>query len=360
MSSPEVVQTADAATLARFDLVIDVRSPSEFAEDHIPGAVNLPVLEDAERAQVGTIYVQESRFTARRLGAAYVARNVARHLETALADKPGAFRPLLYCWRGGMRSNAMAQILAQVGWRTSVLAGGYRTYRREVTARLYDAEPSLRVVLLDGGTGTGKTEVLARLAARGLQVLDLEGLAEHRGSLLGGLPGREQPSQKLFESRLLAAIAALDRGRPVVIEAESSKVGERMIPPALWQSMTAAPRIVLNASAPTRARYLAQAYGDLGADVDALKATLLRLPSRPGRRQVEEWLRFVEDGESEALAAALIEQHYDPAYRRSSRKQPHAVLGDITLEDLDDAALERAAADIERMLSGLRSTPAEI
>lgn len=222
MTGPEVVRSADAQTRRQFDLVIDVRTPGEFAVDHVPGAVNLPVLYDAERAEVGTIYVQESRFKARRVGAAHVARNVAHHLETALADKPGAFRPLLYCWRGGMRSAAMAQILSQVGWRTGVLAGGYRTYRREVTARLYDSAPGIRAVVLDGPTGCGKTEILHRLAARGVQVLDLEALAEHRGSLLGALPGRTQPSQKMFESRLLAALEAMDPGRPVVIEAEAS------------------------------------------------------------------------------------------------------------------------------------------
>jgi tRNA 2-selenouridine synthase len=350
MTSPEVVQSADAATRARFDLLIDARSPGEFAVDHVPGAMNLPVLYDAERTEVGTIYAHESRFKARRVGAAYVARNVARHLETALADKPGSFRPLVYCWRGGMRSNAMATILAQVGWRTAVLAGGYRTYRREVTARLYEGAPDFRVVLLDGHTGAGKTEVLHRLAEREVQVLDLEGLAEHRGSLLGRLPGRDQPSQKMFESRLLAAIERLDPRRPVVVEAESSKVGERMIPPLLWQAMTAAPRITLAAPVAARARHLVQAYRDLADDPEDLKANLARLPSRPGRRRVDEWLKLVEQGAAEALAADLIEQHYDPAYRRSGRKQTWTSLGEIALPELNAQAFDRAAAQIAGML----------
>src|SRR6202008_214166 len=134
----------------------------------------------------------------------------------------------------GMRSNSMALILSQVGWRTAVLSGGYQTYRREVMARHYDAEPAFRAVVLDGPTGWGKTEVLQRLAGRGVQVIDLEGLAEHRGSLLGRRPGRPQPAQKMFESRLAAQLDALDPARPVVIEAESSKVGEIAVPPLVW------------------------------------------------------------------------------------------------------------------------------
>lgn len=244
----EFTEDASTAALSRFDMIIDVRSPGEFAEDHLPGAVNLPVLSDAERAQVGTVYVQQSRFTARRLGAAHVARNVAHHLETALADRPGGFRPLVYCWRGGMRSNAMATILSQVGWRTTVLSGGYRTYRRLVVARLYDGELPLDFVLLDGQTGAGKTEILGRLAGLGLQTLDLESLAAHRGSLFGALAGRAQPSQKLFESRLLAALDGFEPGRLVVAEAESSKIGDRMVPPALWSRLALAPRIELAAA----------------------------------------------------------------------------------------------------------------
>src|SRR6185436_4475150 len=216
----QVLESADAASLARFEAIIDVRSPAEFAEDHVPGAENLPVLDDAERAQIGTIYVQESRFKARRLGAALVARNIARHLENALSDRPGGFRPLVYCWRGGQRSNAMATVLDQVGWPTTVLAGGYRTYRRHVQRRLYEEGHALEVILLSGPTGCGKTALLGRLAGRDVQILDLEGLAEHRGSLLGGFPGREQPSQKMFESRLLRALDGLDPGRAVVVEAE--------------------------------------------------------------------------------------------------------------------------------------------
>jgi tRNA 2-selenouridine synthase len=351
MAEIKVAGDAEPATLEGFDVIVDARSPSEYALDHVPGAVNLPVLDDAERAEVGTIYVQESRFKARRVGGAYVARNVARHLATAMADWPPAQQVLVYCWRGGMRSNAMAVILAQVGWRTSVLSGGYRTYRRRVVRRLYEGEPVSRVVLLDGHTGSGKTEVLARLAARGVQTLDLEWLARHRGSLLGALPGQPQPSQKLFESRLLAAIEGLDPTRPVVVEAESSKVGQLMVPPVVWNAMEGAPRIVLRAPAEARAAYLARAYGDLGRDPERLIELLGRIPDRPGRKRLQAWAELVRAGELEALAAGLIEAHYDPAYRRSSRKAGAAVLAEAPVTRLDAEGFEQAAGEVARLVA---------
>jgi tRNA 2-selenouridine synthase len=353
MAEVQVAPDAEPRTLGQFDMIVDARSPSEYALDHVPGAINLPVLDDAERAEVGTIYVQESRFKARRIGGAYVARNVARHLQTVMADWPASTKVLVYCWRGGMRSNAMAVILAQVGWRASVLAGGWRTYRRRVSARLYEGEPLKRVVLLDGHTGSGKTEVLQRLAAHGAQVLDLEGLAEHRGSLLGGLPGRPQPSQKLFESRLLAAIDTLDPERPVVIEAESSKVGERVLPPVVWSAMAAAPRIELIAPAAERARYLARAYAELGSDPEGLIGLLARLPDRPGRKRLEAWSALAREGQLEALAADLIAAHYDPAYRRSSRKAERTLLGAVALERLDAGAFDRAAIEVAGLAAGV-------
>lgn len=353
MAEVQVAPDAEPATLGEFDVIVDARSPSEYAEDHVPGAVNLPVLDDAERAEVGTIYVQESRFKARRVGGAYVARNVARHLKTAMADWPASMRVLVYCWRGGMRSNSMAVILAQVGWRTSVLSGGWRTYRRRVAQRLYEGEPLKRVVLLDGHTGSGKTEVLQRLNAHGTQVIDLEGLAEHRGSLLGALPGRPQPSQKLFESHLLAAIEALDPERPVVIEAESSKVGERIVPPVLWSAMTAAPRIELLAPAEARARYLASAYGELGRDAETLIGLLSRVPDRPGRKRLQAWAEMARAGELEALAADLIAAHYDPAYRRSSRRDERAILGAVPVARLDADGFDQAAIEVARLAGGV-------
>ncbi len=355
---PDIPTIADAsaAALAGFDAVIDVRSPAEFAEDHAPGAVNLWVLDDAQRAEVGTIYVQQSRFVARRIGAAHVARNIALHLEGALKDAPQDFKPLVYCWRGGQRSGAMATVLTQVGWRTTVLEGGYSTYRRHVKGRLYDADLDHQFVLLDGNTGSAKTAILGRLGALGIQTLDLEGLAGHRGSLFGAIAGAPQPAQKMFESRLLSALEALDPSRPVVVEAESSKVGERMVPPAVWAAMTRAPRIEVTAPAPARARYLATAYADITRDRAALDDALERLPTPPGRKRLAEWRQMADAGAFEDLAAALIELHYDPAYGRSSRTDARAVLGRIAVEDLSEASQAGAAAEVARIVGEGLST----
>jgi tRNA 2-selenouridine synthase len=349
--SLQLTEDVSAGALARYDMLIDVRSPGEFAQDHLPGAVNLPVLTDDEWARVGTIYVQESRFKARRLGAALVAANVARHLQAELADRPGGFAPLVYCWRGGMRSNAMGTILSQVGWRTTVLIGGYRTWRRQVTARLYDGSLDLAFVLLDGQTGSGKTELLGRLAARGAQTLDLEGLAQHRGSLFGALAGRPQPGQKLFESRLLEALEGLDPARPVFAEAESSKIGDRMIPPALWTALASAPRIELLAERPERARYVAAAYADLTADRAALEAAFERLPTHPSRERLEGWRALVDAGAFAELAEALMALHYDPAYDRARKKHARPLLGSAPVSPTDPASQE-AAADAILKLAG--------
>jgi tRNA 2-selenouridine synthase len=228
-----------------------------------------------------------------------------------------------------------------------------------VVAQLYNAEPLARVVLLDGHTGSGKTEVLHRLAARGVQTLDLEALAAHRGSLFGELPDLAQPSQKLFESRLLAGIEALDGSRPVVVEAESSKIGRLMLPPVLWQAMSQAARIELTAPLEARALYLAGAYADVAADPARLEAALVRLPDRPGRKQLEAWTALARARGFAALAAALIEAHYDPAYRRSSRKHGRAAVASVAV-DLEGDGFDRAASAVAEVLAAeLAPSPAD-
>jgi tRNA 2-selenouridine synthase len=330
---------------AGFDSVIDVRSPSEFAEDRLPGAISLPVLSDEERARVGTIYVQDNPFRARKIGAALVARNAAAHVEGPLAEKVGGWRPLVYCWRGGQRSGSFATILAQIGWRVEVLEGGYRSYRRLVQHALYEAPFPAPVMMLDGNTGTAKTALLGHLAALGQQVIDLEGLANHRGSLFGGRPGG-QPGQKAFESALADVQVRLDPSRPVIVEAESSKVGERSVPPSLWAAMRRAPRIEVVAPLAARAAYLARAYADMTADPGAFAAVLDELRPYHAAEVIAEWQGLLAEGVHEALAARLMAEHYDPRYAKSRARRGGAVAATVALGDFSEAGLAHAAARI--------------
>jgi len=334
---PTTIRALDSAG---FDTIIDVRAPSEYAQDHVPGAINLPVLSDAERAQVGTIYKQDSPFAARKLGAALVARNAAHHLQTALAAKPGSWQPLVYCWRGGQRSGSFATILSQIGWRVSVLDGGYKCWRALVGAQVYDTPFPAPVVLLSGGTGTGKTDILHHAAAHGAQVIDLEGMAEHRGSVFGGTTA--QPSQKLFETRLAMAIAALDPARPVLIEAESNRIGSIRLPPALWDAMRSASVIEISAPLPARAAYIGHRYADIAKDPAFLEKTLDGLRKYHAAAQVQAWQAMA--AQPARLAQSLIAEHYDPRYACVSRtpSQRHQ----IALRDLSPEALEQAARQV--------------
>lgn len=366
MAGYKTISTLDPATLDAFDQIIDVRSPGEFAEDHLPGAINLPVLDDEERARVGTIYKQVSSFDARKQGAALVSANIGRHLAGALADKPGEFRPLIYCWRGGMRSNSMALVLASIGWRVSLLDGGYRRWRRAVTAGLEVEASPLPIVLIDGQTGVAKTALLHALAERGGQVIDLEGLAHHRGSVFGGLPNLPQPSQKAFETRIWDPLRRMDLSKPIYVEAESSLVGKRRVPPRLWTAMKSAPRIEIKAPTAERARYLVTAYPDMLQEAARLETAIDRLAGRHAADQIARWRDQAAARDYRALAESLVIEHYDPAYSRSRKRRPPphsphvletdslapdgiAELADRVLDlDVQDSALGR---DAESLLS---------
>lgn len=334
-----------------FDEIIDVRSPDEWAEDHIPGAINLPVLDNAERAEVGTLYAQVNPFTARKVGGALVAQNAAKHLQGPLAEKTGAWRPLVYCWRGGQRSGSFASILSQIGWRAELVAGGYKTYRSLVVAQLYDLPVVSPVVVLGGNTGTAKTEVLAHLAAQGVQVIDLEGLARHRGSLFGAMAGG-QPSQKGFESALAQALVQLDPTRPVVVEAESSKVGDCRLPPMLWKAMQAAPRVVIAAPVAARADYLMRAYADLIEDRARLEAIIASLRGAHPAEVVQGWLALVAQGDYRSLAADLMVQHYDPRYAKH-RDRVTAQLVEVNASGLAESDMPHLAASVAQAVARL-------
>lgn len=341
----EAVTDLSPESLALYDLVIDVRSPAEFAEDHLPGAINLPVLSDGERAAVGAIYVQESRFRARRLGAAHIARNVAQHLDGALADRPAKFRPLLYCWRGGMRSNAMATILSAIGWRCGVVEGGYKTWRRLVVKALFTSAAPIPFLRLDGATGTGKTAILRAASRSGLQVIDLEALANHKGSVFGAAPESGQPPQKLFETALFDALRRADDGQPILVEAESAHIGRITLPRRVWKAMAASPRIEVSAPAAARAAKIVDTYRDFIADPARVEAALERLRPFHSKERIEEWLSMAAGADWTRLARSLIEFHYDPLYARGRKRGP-APIAAIRLDELVPDEIEKAVAYI--------------
>ncbi len=303
-----------------FDAVIDARTPSEYALDHIPGAVSAPVLDDAQRAEVGTLYKQVSPFEAKKLGAALIAQNVARHIERVFRGKDKNWRPLVYCWRGGKRSGAMAHILREVGWDAKTLEGGYRAYRRWVVDELATLPSQFEFIVVHGPTGSGKSRFLGALARAGAQVLDLEGLPAHRGSVLGSLPNAPQPSQKWFESQLLAELEKLDRARPVHVEAESKKIGQIQVPEALMERMRASRCLTLQTELATRVALLLDEYRHFVEDRDALNAQLDCLVALHGRERINEWKALAAAGSWREFVERLLVQHYDPAYRRSSTK----------------------------------------
>jgi tRNA 2-selenouridine synthase len=303
-----------------YDTVIDARTPAEYALDHIPGAVSAPVLEDAERAAVGTLYKQVSPFEAKKLGASLIAKNVARHIDTLFRQKDKDWHPLIYCWRGGKRSGAMAHILREVGWQAETLPGGYRAYRRWVVETLTALPAEFDFTVVHGPTGSGKSRFLAALARAGAQVLDLEALAAHRGSVLGGLPGARQPTQKWFESLLLAELEKLDRRRPVYVEGESKKIGELQVPEALMARMRASSCIVLQTDLDTRVTLLLDEYRHFLADRAALEAQLDCLTALHGKEKIAQWKTLAAKGEWREFVAHLLREHYDPAYQRSSTR----------------------------------------
>ncbi|MBD9525984.1 tRNA 2-selenouridine(34) synthase MnmH [Paracoccus sp. PAR01] len=333
--------------LAGFDTIIDTRAPSEFLEDHLPGAINLPVLSDDERAQVGTIYKQVSPFDARKIGGALVAANAARHIAGPLSGFGGGWKPLVYCWRGGQRSGAFATILSQIGWRVGRIEGGYKAWRALVVARV-EAPVAPPVIVLDGNTGSAKTEILLRLAKRGHQVIDLEGLANHRGSLFGAMPGG-QPSQKLFESRLAMSLEGLDPTRPLLVEAESSRIGEVNLPRGIWQAIIAAPRIRLAVPVQARAAYTAQSYADACADPRRLTRIVDSLrPLHPGDH-IDGWLRMIDSADWVALSAGLMRDHYDPRYEKHRARHDDGRGAVVALDSLSD--LEVATSAVEAALA---------
>ncbi|MFN3956317.1 MAG: tRNA 2-selenouridine(34) synthase MnmH [Tepidimonas ignava] len=340
MAHAPAIVTLDA--LHAFDTVLDARSPAEYAQDHIPGAVSAPVLSDDERRIVGTLYKQRGPFEARRLGGVWVARNIAQHVQRLMADKPAAWRPLVYCWRGGQRSGAFVLWLRQIGWAAAQLQGGYKAYRRWVVQQLDALPPRLTWRVLAGPTGSGKTRLLHALAQQGAQVLDLEGLAHHRGSILGAWPdGQPQPSQKAFDSALVDALRRLDPTRPVWVEAESRKIGTVQLPATLADAIQRAPRVELEVPFAARLALVRQDYAWLGRDPEALAQRLAALRGLHPNDTLQRWQQWARQGRLDELFAELMALHYDPLYRRAL---PRGVATTVwPLPDVTPATLQATA-----------------
>ncbi len=315
------IAAADALSrLSEFDTLIDARSPSEFAEDHVPGAVNWPSLDDAQRHDLGTQYKQVSAFDAKKHGAVLVARNVANHIEREAIDKPKGWRPLVYCWRGGQRSGALASVLGQIGWQVALLQGGYREYRRAVIAALEALPQTLDLRVVCGTTGSGKSRLLQILQAQGEQVLDLESLANHRGSVLGLVPGQHQPGQKKFDSTLWNRLRGFNIGRRVWVESESRRVGDVQVPPTLVQRMRASPCVVLELPLEARVTLLTSEYRHFIDDVEAFCRRLDALRALRGNDVIDAWQEAARTGKIDSVVRELLATHYDPIYLQSMRR----------------------------------------
>lgn len=334
--------------LGEFSVLIDARSPAEYALDHIPGAINCPVLDDEERRIVGTTYVQTSAFEARKIGGAMVARNIARHLDELFRDKPKDWRPLIYCWRGGMRSGSFVNWLRLVGWDAQQLKGGYKAWRGHVIEQIALRAPTLDLRVLCGPTGSAKTRVLQALADGGEQVLDLEDLAAHRGSVLGAVPGRPQPSQKAFETQLMHRLAALDPSRRVWVEAESRRIGRLTVPEPLLQRLRDSPVVEIAATPAARLAYLLRDYAWLGDDPQGLADKLGTLRELLPRDVLAQWQAWALEGALPPLFEALMARHYDPLYARSQGRHlaglPNAAR--VECDDLSDAGILSLAGRI--------------
>jgi tRNA 2-selenouridine synthase len=341
-----IAATEATASPAAFDAVIDVRSPAEFAEDHLPGAVNWPVLDDEQRRIVGTLYVQDSPLAARKIGAALVARNVAAHIDRWVCDQPREWQPLVYCWRGGQRSGTLAWFLDQIGFRTARLNGGYKAFRALVREQLPALCDALQLIVVAGRTGSGKTRLLQALREQGAQVLDLEALASHRGSVLGGLPNEAQPSQKRFDTLLWERLRTFDVARPVFVESESKRVGSIQLPDALVERMRERSRVVrVEMADAARVQLLLQEYGFFAQDAERFCGLLDALIDLQGKERIKRWQSMARAGLWPEVFEELMREHYDPLYERSMQRNFAGLetATVIALADGEPAALASAA-----------------
>ena len=350
------ITAADAISrLASFHTIIDARSPAEYAEDHLPGAVNWPVLDNDERRTVGTEYAQVSAFDAKKIGAAMIAKRIGELLQAHVQDQPRDWQPLVYCWRGGKRSGTLAWFLDQIGFRTTLVQGGYKAFREQVREQLTNLPLTFDYVVIAGRTGSGKTRLLQALAEAGAQVLDLEGLARHRGSVLGGLPHEPQPTQKAFDTQLWHTLSSFDAARPVYVESESRKIGQLQVPTALLDRMRSDGRVVMvTMPDESRIELLVEEYGFFAEQLERFCGHLDTLVDLRGRAVVEHWQTLARAGRWAEVFGELMREHYDPLYLKSMQRNYAgvAVASEVLLRNGGIATLHEAAVRVQAIDTG--------
>ena len=358
---PPPIQSIEDWSVQRADTIIDVRSPKEFKLDHIPGALNLPVLSDQQHEIVGRAY-KTSKFEARKLGAGFILNNMKEHLEGGLKDKPRDFCPLIYCARGGQRSKSFATICSEIGWKCSILKGGYKRYRASVIEMLNKYSEQMAIIVISGRTGTGKTEILTELEKLGENIIDLEKLACHRGSLLGSFSGVEQPRQKYFETLLCKKIKNFNLKKPVFLEAESSKIGSIQIPKPLWVAMRRAPQVLIKSDRVKRAKFLVKSYHDLQKNSEKLLPLFQLLERSQPSAVVKDCREQLRAKDWEGLAITILNLHYDKRYDQAMMKCGRKTIFEIELTGLNQQNFRSVAKKLRTIShlnkkSGQRSHP---
>ncbi len=333
---------------------IDVRSPGEFASGHIPGAINVALFDDAQRAEVGTMYKQVGRPQAVVRGLQLVGSKADQLLKSVQTTGVGP-EIVVHCWRGGMRSEGVAWFLEACGFQPQRLRGGYQAFRR--AAHHSFADPK-RIIILAGPTGAGKTQLLWSLRESGQQVIDLEQLAGHRGSAFGGISRPPQPTVEQFENDLFMQWRELDPDRPVWIECESQGIGRVFVPQGVWAQMSSAPAIFVEVDRQQRLEFLVTQYGGLPKDELAIAAGKLR--KRFGGARLQSALEALEQDDLHTFAEIAL-QYYDKAYSRSLEKHPRSSINSIQLpapgqtDSLEQ--LHQMAVDLTQRITDQQSRP---
>jgi len=348
MSLVLISATEVLTRLEEFDTIIDARTEAEHDEDRLPGAVNWPTLTNEERIVVGTMYKQINQFEAKKRGAAMAARNIAGHIDRDVIDKPKDWKPLAYCWRGGKRSGSLSLILDQIGFKTTLIEGGYKAFRAAVVADIPAQAARLNFQVVCGPTGSGKTRLLHTLTALGAQVLDLEGLANHRSSVLGAIPGVAQPTQKRFDTLIWDTLRRFDASRPVFVESESKKVGNVAIPTSLLERMRASRCINLNLPQDERIALLLEDYDFFVQNTAFFCQRLDALVEMRGKVVVENWKTLVMQGDMRPVVAELLALHYDPGYLQSIQRnfEQYGRATQLEVADRSEASLRAAAQSL--------------